>query len=68
MSDCLVTDKDFTRHFRGRRFQGTVDDPPPQWTGTERRLAVADRRVNVRDRRWDSQRSRRYRHADRRKA
>lgn len=61
-SQCIVTGRDYQRYFNG---SGAIE-PPPQWSGEERRVGVPDRRVSTHDRRWDSARGRRYRLRDRR--
>lgn len=62
MTTCLVSAKDFRRHFDGR---DAIDAPVQSWDGVERRMGT-DRRQRAHDRRWDHARGRRFRLSDRR--
>lgn len=61
---CFVRAADYATHFD--HVPDPEVEPAPVWSGVERRIATTERRAVV-DRRWDGQRGRRYRLADRRK-
>lgn len=62
---CLVRATDYRRYWGE---DATADSCPAiVWNGVDRRTAVADRRSQAHDRRWDTCRGRRVRLADRRR-
>lgn len=61
---CFVSAKDRAKYWSDVPF--VTDDPPPMWSGVERRSGI-ERRSLDHERRWDTVRGRRYRIGDRRK-
>lgn len=60
----MVTHADYLTHWR---HEPQPEAPRPTWDYmTERRKGVTDRRLMLHDRRWNSERGRRMRLADRR--
>ncbi len=57
MSDCLVSERDYLKHFKGV----DVEQSAPAWDGTEHRIGPKDRRSTRHERRWESSRGRRFR-------
>lgn len=64
MTDCLVSDADYRRYWKGEPAHKSV--PVTTWNGEDRRVGATDRRLSLHDRRWDKAKGRRYRLADRR--
>lgn len=65
-SQCYVSARDFQQHFEQHREEHI--ERMIAWSGIEQRIATKDRRTSGHDRRWQAEKGRRYRPADRRKA
>lgn len=65
-SNCWVTVPDYYAHFGGR---GEKRAPVPAvWSGEDRRTGPRDRRTPDHERRWNTEKGRRYRLGDRRRS